>query len=799
MARTGRGSSLLPPLLALVAVGITWLWSTHGRNPDGPASVRVETTSSLQDSYEVFYDTSGAGFDAARSARDDVAATGKKQALSFTLPGIASLTALRLDPGNLAADVRLSAIEVRGPYEALRMDAADIQRSFRPVHDITGLTLDSVRNELVIHCSGKDPQLVSIADLRPVTAGLWSSEVPLARPLALTLLVGLAVWLLSRAILGALMAPSVPAMAREGSGRVSRKAAVLAALLSMALGWAVLRAVTILFTGDRSIVMELTGAFPRRDNMQVFFSRISGHFNDQLSTMVPCIASPHQQLLSFGLPAEADLNFLRLDLGSEQDTVFLDELTFRCATQTWSLEGEPLLKTFKPAHDIRKAEVIDGRLRVITSGGDPYLVCDEDLGDRLARSQRNVPADPIAWIAAVFAALFLYLGQVRRFDRIARARLPAKDIAMAGLFCALIALPLLSGIIPLEPSLLNTEKRILAGKPELSMRNILSYPAQFNSYYKDNFGFRKMLFRWNALFLTQVMHTSPMPDRVIFGKKDWLFWARDNAMEQYLGNCHFSEDELQRVAKTQEERREWLASQGIHYYLMIPPQKASIYPEMLPGRLKRTGHFNCLDELVEYLRSHTQVPVIDCRPELLAMKKKHDVFYDVDIHWNPIGGWVGYKELMDAIVKDVPEVGGPVPFERFKIEPDTNDQGDLATLMGVNDVMRRITPMLVQDSVARAEDAPAVGLPGSEFFRYDPVIKQVPDTTKPRLLMLRDSFAVYMIPLLSEHFSRSTYVWTPVFIPEEVVQEKPKVVVQEVMEIFIRDLINDTQSRPRDM
>lgn len=800
MGEARHGHSLLPALLALIAVGLTWVWAHPERDPEGPASVHMAIASTLEDTYEIFYDTNATRFDAARSAHAAVRPMDGWQEIAFGLPRTEALRSLRIDPGNYAADVHIAWIAVHGPFRAKRFDAQDIVRCFRPDHDISGLTLDSVRKEVVVHCAGPDPQLVSAVDLRPLTRDLWSDEAPLLRPLLLCVFVGLLVWWCAHAIVRALGAPRTnDATASTGAQRPTRKAVVITAILSIGLGWAVLRTVTTLFTGERAYVLELTGTFPKADVAQVFFTNTTGHFNDQLSAKTDCAGSPHTQLLRFRLPADTSVDFIRIDPGAIQDSVIIDKVTIRCATEEWNLEGDDLLRTFHPAHDIRDADVVGGRVHLTMSGSDPYLVCDENLGDRLARLRRHVPADPIAWTAAVFAALFLYLGQVRRFDRMVRERIPARDIALAGLFCTLIALPLLSGIIPLEPSLLNTEKRILAGRPDFDLQHALTYPAAYNAYYKDNFGFRKLLFRWNALFLTQVMHASPMPDRVMFGKDNWLFWARENAMEQYLGNCHFSDDELQRIAAIQEDRRQWLASQGIHYYLMIPPQKASIYPEKLPARLRRTGQYNCLDELVAYMRAHTQVPVIDCREEMLAMKKQHDVFYDVDIHWNPIGGWVGYKKLMDAVAHDVPSVGAPMPFERFTIEPDTNDQGDLATLMGVNDVMQRITPMLVSDSATKAEDAPAVDLPGNEFFRYGPVIKQQPDTTKPRLLMLRDSFAVYMIPLLSEHFSRSTYVWTPVFIPEEVLQEHPQVVVQEVMEIFIRDLMNDTQSKPRAM
>ena len=84
----------------------------------------------------------------------------------------------------------------------------------------------------------------------------------------------------------------------------------------------------------------------------------------------------------------------------------------------------------------------------------------------------------------------------------------------------------------------------------------------------------------------------------------------------------------------------------------------------------------------------------------------------------------------------------------------------------------------------------------SGFFKYTPITKEVPGSTAPRLLVFRDSFSVYMIPSISEHFSRSTYLWTPIFIPQVVIEERPDIVVHEVMELYLSDLLQDDLSLP---
>ncbi|MBK8340774.1 MAG: hypothetical protein IPK99_12625 [Flavobacteriales bacterium] len=111
--------------------------------------------------------------------------------------------------------------------------------------------------------------------------------------------------------------------------------------------------------------------------------------------------------------------------------------------------------------------------------------------------------------------------------------------------------------------------------------------------------------------------------------------------------------------------------------------------------------------------------------------------------------------------------------------------------LALNDLLTRVTPMMVPRDPFRARELAEETLAGSGFFKYRPVFKQGPDPQAPKLLMFRDSFAVYLIPYLSEHFSRSVYVWSPIFIPAIVESERPDIVVQELLEVFLKDLTHD--------
>ena len=48
-------------------------------------------------------------------------------------------------------------------------------------------------------------------------------------------------------------------------------------------------------------------------------------------------------------------------------------------------------------------------------------------------------------------------------------------------------------------------------------------------------------------------------------------------------------------------------------------------------------------------------------------------------------------------------------------------------------------------------------------------------------MIFRDSFVSPLVPFLSEHFSRAVYLWQNDFTVEQVGEEQPDVVIQEIV------------------
>ena len=67
----------------------------------------------------------------------------------------------------------------------------------------------------------------------------------------------------------------------------------------------------------------------------------------------------------------------------------------------------------------------------------------------------------------------------------------------------------------------------------------------------------------------------------------------------------------------------------------------------------------------------------------------------------------------------------------------------------------------------------------------------------PRAVIFRDSFFSRLAPFTSEHFSRAVYLWQNDFDADAVLQERPDVVIQEIVGRHLYNFIPSPELIPR--
>ncbi len=356
-------------------------------------------------------------------------------------------------------------------------------------------------------------------------------------------------------------------------------------------------------------------------------------------------------------------------------------------------------------------------------------------------------------------------------------------------FVAFMFLPLFMNLfLPFRINLESTEKRVYALKPELKFSNLSSFPQTFEAYYNDHFPLRDFFIRWNSIIMVKFLNVSPVPDKVLLGKKGWLFYIGDGALDNYRRVATFSEEELKNIKNSIEIRNVWLRNQGIAYYLIFVPEKHTMYPEFMPDFIKPKNNALKFDQVVEYLRKNSTVKLIDVKEILFAEKKEIDLYRHYDSHWNNYGAFIASRSLLYMVANDFPVITSLIPSPNdFSIDKVCVDYGDLISMLGIgNGIFKESVFYFApknKNSIRKFNNADFQNFQEKKY-----VVEDVKKARLPRMLMFRDSFANNMIPYLSHCFSRSVYVWEHSLALALIISERPDIVVDEIGERNLQPL-----------
>jgi len=357
-------------------------------------------------------------------------------------------------------------------------------------------------------------------------------------------------------------------------------------------------------------------------------------------------------------------------------------------------------------------------------------------------------------------------------------RLPALvERIIVVIFLAVLSLPLMGMVLNLDRDAPSGENRTLAAWPQLrwDAASLRALPEQLTRYFEDHFAFRARLVRWQAIVRLDVLGVSPSAS-VIKGRDGWLFYADDGAMQDYAEAPPFTVVELEVWRHTLQDISDWLRGQGIAYLFVIAPDKHVIYPEYMPHTIRRAA-VSRIDQLVSDLRQHSTVRVLDLRPSLLATKSRERLYHRTDTHWNDRGAFVGYQSIVDALSEEIPTLQS-ASHSAFEPRVVRSSGLDLAGMLGLTEVLSEDDLVLVPKRPAAARILEPQY--PNRRLTHARIVTEAPNRG-PRAVVFMDSFGPGLVPFLSEDFSRVVYLWQDNMDPQVVQQERPQVVIQELV------------------
>ncbi|HEX5218982.1 MAG TPA: hypothetical protein VFZ59_05395 [Verrucomicrobiae bacterium] len=342
-----------------------------------------------------------------------------------------------------------------------------------------------------------------------------------------------------------------------------------------------------------------------------------------------------------------------------------------------------------------------------------------------------------------------------------KTRSQRSDLVLIAFFLIALALPLAGKLVLPDRVLAGSENRRLAKFPKFDWhyKTLEAFPTAFEKYYNDQFGFRNQLIRWHHLTKLRVFGVSPSP-KVVLGRDGWMF---DRDTVQYYTAPPLSVDALEKWQRFFDERQRFVTAKGHRFLLVLAPLPTTIYPEFLPDAIQREARESRLDQLIAHLRTHSTIPIVDLRESLRAGKSRERLYQRTDTHWNELGAYVGYTQIMSALATDFPELQ-PLPRSAFEIREKLTPGGDIARLMGLSDLFPEQHFTFTRNGGGLARIA-----------QWYPEGSRIPmgfsmrtgDTNKPRAIVYHDSFTFESLyPFLAENFSEVWFHWNHYFDPE---------------------------------
>lgn len=356
----------------------------------------------------------------------------------------------------------------------------------------------------------------------------------------------------------------------------------------------------------------------------------------------------------------------------------------------------------------------------------------------------------------------------------------------------ILLLPTVSEIIPVFPVIESAENREMKSFPEISYAKLDSFPQGFDDYYSDNFIVRDHLLRLNGKIKFQWFDIPPHQGKAFMGRQGWMYAVKDE-MDIYLGNNIFTEDTLQRFVDILKYRNHILDSLHCKYYFVIVPIKTTIYPEYLPLSKIKSNQRTLTDQIVTEFGQYSNINLIDLRGEMIDQKGANRLYYKTDNHWNEFGGYTAYRIIMEYLNRDFPDLN-PIDISEFDIVTSEVEGKMLTNLMGIIGEVSEIDISLVPKFEKEASEGEESNYPVPGYFPYKDSYERVYVTNnseQPKLLMIHDSFGSTLIPFLSEHFSKSVFIfdgWQHAFNEEIVLNEKPDIYIQLVVESLLPNI-----------
>ncbi len=246
-------------------------------------------------------------------------------------------------------------------------------------------------------------------------------------------------------------------------------------------------------------------------------------------------------------------------------------------------------------------------------------------------------------------------------------------------------------------------------------------------------------------------------DTVIIGTDSRLYYTE--TIRDFTKQNTFADKQLtylQRQFNIQLNEIRKFTGKNTEMIILCAPNPATIYgseglPEDITSRVSKKNKSR-LELFTESISEIDGITAIDISDVMLENKDIGKLYYQTDTHWTELGAYFGYRAIMEKVAEKHP-LAAPYSLNDFKIRYNEDIGGDLAGFLDIDNRIRENVPHLVlrgESKINEQYDKPdTISRPeGVEDIRFT-----VSNDELPTAYLIRDSYAMQLIPQIGEHFS----------------------------------------------
>ncbi len=351
--------------------------------------------------------------------------------------------------------------------------------------------------------------------------------------------------------------------------------------------------------------------------------------------------------------------------------------------------------------------------------------------------------------------------------------------------CIIIIIIIAPWVMHLSTSSVEDKWRFSFSEKDDWYSNTLNIKSQLNQKFKDEL-FSSLTLSLYSKTQYYLFKKSPFPERVVLGKANFFFLGEEYArvVSKHLGLQLFSIREKEKIRDQLSECISWMKDENIGFYIMIVPNKHTVHADKFP--IQRPDHASTQTDQIKAIIDSLGINLIDLTGALIHNKK--DSYHKYDTHWSPEGALIGYHEFMNTFKKDYPS-SRCLQKEDLVYQSVIREQFDLSRMISI---YQKDTFNAINLAVVNAKQGSNILKTPSNYvyqeWRYEQ--RYTSEANRLKVLFIRNSFLDYLIPLFSESFGATVFLWDHNIDTNIVKRENPDVVVLQLAERHLGVLSN---------